>query len=44
MNDGLRLCCVELVRSHLASYGDILLVALVADRIVNDYVARKREK
>ena len=44
MNDGLRVGCIELVKSHLASYGDLMLLVLVMERIVNDYVGRKREK
>jgi len=44
LNDGLRLCCIDLVKSHLLSYADILLLVTVIESIVNDYIDRKGGK
>lgn len=44
IQDNIRSCCQDLIRSEDASISDVMLVIFIMERVITDYVNRKLEK
>lgn len=44
IQDNLRFCCLDVIRCAEGQISDIMLVVLIVERVISDYVTRKLEK